>query len=249
MSYVRMHSGYRTGGVWAAAGISFAVLSVASGIAAFGMMEFDEQCMHGLVQGPGRLMRVRDQAFPPATVCEFQGGDVASVGGRDVLGTLLWGSLLVLVVCMFVALLAECFDPRPGGRLVMPMSRAEKLRRTGTAFSATGSVFLLLYAPAGWKLLAGPSSACSTGADWGAHAPRTLEYSFFPPQATCQYTSGMTERMNPDFLASLTAQSAAPALLAGVGFALALRRWSRDRAIRRDADAAVAPGPDRQDAH
>ncbi|MFF2732500.1 hypothetical protein ACFVS9_31900 [Streptomyces sp. NPDC058008] len=249
MSHAGVHSGYRTGALWAAAGISFAGLVIGSAIAAVGMLEFDEQCTHGLIQGPGRLLRVRDQAFPPATVCEFQGGDIASVGGREVLGTLLRGGLLVMVLCVFVALLAECFDPRPGGRLVMPMSRAEKLRRTGTALTVTCSVFLLLYAPAGWKLLAGPSSACSAGADWGDNPPRTLEYSFFPPQATCRYTSGMTERMNPGFLASLAAQSAAPVLPAGVGFALALRRWSRERAVRSGAEAAAVPDGGRQDAH
>ncbi|MEU1483270.1 hypothetical protein [Streptomyces sp. NPDC005752] len=244
MSNVSVHSGYRTGGLWTAAGISFTVLTAASAVAVFGMLEFDERCMHGLVEGPGRLRDVRYQAFPPSTVCEFQGGDVMSVGGRDVLGSLLWVSLSVVVVCMFVALLAECLDPRPGGRLVTPMSRAGKLRRTATAFSVTGSAFLLLYALAGWKLLAGPSSACAAGADWGFHAPRTLEYSFLPPQATCQYTSGMTERMNPDWLASLTAQSAAPALLAGIAFALAFRRWSVERrAVRGGGGAASGDGP------
>ncbi|MEU5167217.1 hypothetical protein [Streptomyces mutomycini] len=235
MSNVSVHSGYRTGGLWAAAGISFTVLTVASAIAVFGMLEFDERCMHGLIEGPGRLRDVRYQAFPPATVCEFQGGDVLSVGGRAVLGTLLRAGLAVMVACVFVALLAECLDPRPGGRFVTPMSRAEKLRRTGTAFSVTGSAFLLVYALAGWKLLVGPSSACSAGADWGLHAPRTLEYSFFPPQATCQYTSGMTERMNPDWVASLTAQSAAPALLAGIAFAVAFRRWGVERRAVREA--------------
>ncbi|MGW0912518.1 hypothetical protein ACWD1Z_12310 [Streptomyces sp. NPDC002784] len=60
------------------------------------MIEFDE-CMHGLPTGPGELLRTREQAFPPATVCEFQHGDVASIGGRGVLGVPLWGSLLVLV--------------------------------------------------------------------------------------------------------------------------------------------------------
>ncbi|MFE4694435.1 hypothetical protein ACFRH6_30855 [Streptomyces sp. NPDC056749] len=242
MSITRIHSGYRTDGLWTAAGISFAVLALGSAIAAFGMLEFDEQCMHGLVQGPGTLLRVRDQAFPPATVCEFQGGDVASVGGRAMLGTLLRVSLLVMVVCMFTALLAECFEPRPGSRLVAPTSRAEKLRRTGTAFAVTASVFLLLYGTAGWKLLAGPSSACSAGADWGDQAPRTLEYSFFPPQATCQFTSGLTERLNPGFLSSLTAMSAAPALLAGVGLTLA---WWRLHRERRETAPVAAPAPER----
>ncbi|MGW1097382.1 hypothetical protein ACWD5W_16535 [Streptomyces sp. NPDC002455] len=242
MSHARTHSGYRTGGLWAAAGISFAALIAGSAVALFAMLEFDERCMQGITEGPGRLLRTRDQAFPPATVCEYTGGDIVSFGGHGVLALLLWSTLLIMVACLFLALLAECFDPRPGSPLVMPMTRAEKLRRTGTALTVTGSLFLLLYALAGWKLLVGPSSACSTGADWGSNAPATLEYSFFPPQATCQYTSGMTERMNPGWVASLTAQSAAPALLAAVGFALAWRRWSVERAAPRpEAGPATAP--------
>ncbi|MFJ3701074.1 MULTISPECIES: hypothetical protein [Streptomyces] len=247
MSHERTHGGYRTGGLWAAAGIAFGALAVCLFLALFGMLEFDERCMHGLVSGPGRLQEVRYQAFPPATVCEFQGGDVMSVGGREVLGPLLRVSLLVVVVCGALALLAECFDPRPGGRLVTPMSTTEKVRRTGTAFTVTGSTFLLLYALAGSRLLAGPSEACSAGGDWGDQAPRTLDHSFFPPQATCQFTSGLTEPLNHSWLASLTAQSAAPALLAGVGFALALRRRrAESRAVRHGTGPAVSPEPDRE---
>ncbi|MFH9616989.1 hypothetical protein ACH4MM_25255 [Streptomyces pratensis] len=250
MSHERTHAGYRTGGLWAVAGVAFGALAVCLFLALFGMLEFDERCMHGLVSGPGRLQEVRYQAFPPATVCEFRGGDVMSVGGREVLGTLLWVSLLVVVACVFVALLAECLDPRPGGRLVAPMSRTEKVRRTGTAFAVTGSVFLLLYALAGWRLLAGPSEACSAGGGWTTYAPRTLEYNFFPPQATCQYASGLTEPLNYGWLASLTAQSAAPALLAGVGFALALRRRrAESRAVRHGTGPAVSPEPDRENTH
>lgn len=214
------------------------------------MFEFDERCMHGLTQGPGRLLRVRDQAFPPATICEFQYGEVSSIGDRAALGPLLWGSLLVVVTGLLVALIAECFDPPLGGDLVMPMSRAEKLRRTGTAFFVSGSAFLMFYALVGWKLFAGPSSVCSTGADWGSHAPRTLEYSFFPPQATCQYTSGMTQRMNPDWMASLAMELAVPTLIAGVGFALAWRRRHVERRAERQDTAAAASGTaGRRDAH
>lgn len=83
MSNARTHGGYRTGGLWAAAGISFGAVVVGSAIAVFGMMEFDERCQHGLTQGPGRLLRVRDQAFPPATICEFQYGEVSSIGGGE----------------------------------------------------------------------------------------------------------------------------------------------------------------------
>lgn len=221
MSNARTYGGYRTGGLWVATGISFGAVVVGSGLALLGMFEFDERCMQGMTQGPGRLLRVRDQAFPPATICEFQHGDVSSIGGRGVLSVLLWGSLLVMVTCLLVALIAECFDPRLGSDLVVPMSRGERLRRTGTAFFVTGSVFLMFYALVGWRLFAGPSSVCSVGADWGTNAPKTLEYSFFPPQATCQYTSGLTRRMNPDWMASLAMELAVPALIAGVGFALA----------------------------
>ncbi|WAZ26470.1 hypothetical protein STRCI_008051 [Streptomyces cinnabarinus] len=229
MSNTRTHGAYRTGGLWAAAGLSFVALVVGSGVALIGMLEFDERCMQGLTRGPGRLLRVRDQAFPPATICEFENGEVASIGGRGVLGVLLWGVLLVLVVSLIVALVAECFEPRLGGDLVVPMSRVEKLRRTGAAFFVIGSVFLMFYVLVGWKLFAGPSSACSVGADWGTQAPKTLEYSLFPPRATCQYTSGLTRKMIPDWMASLAVELAVPALLAGVGFALALRRWNAER--------------------
>ncbi|WP_228044285.1 hypothetical protein [Streptomyces ferrugineus] len=221
---------------------------VGSALALFGMLEFDERCMQGLTQGPGRLLRVRDQAFPPATICEFQHGEVSSIGGQGVLEVLLWGSLLVMVICLFTALIAECFDPRLGSDLVVPMTRAEKLRRTGAAFFVTGSVFLMFYTLAGWKLFAGPSSACSTGADWTTNAPRTLEYSFFPPQATCQYTSGLTRQMNPDWMASLAVELAVPALMAGVGFALAWRRWGVERrSVRQDAVPAISGTADRSD--
>ncbi|KUJ49783.1 hypothetical protein AB0N87_08790 [Streptomyces sp. NPDC093228] len=237
MPNVRTHGSYRTGGLWAGAGISFGALVVGCGVALLDMLEFDERCNHGLIRGPGRLLRVREQAFPPATVCEFERGDVSSVGGTGVLGALLWLGMVALVVCLVVALVAEWFEPRLGSDLVVPTTRGRKLRRTGTAFFVTGSVFLMLYALAGWKLFTGPASVCSAGADWGADAPRTLAYSFFPPQATCQYTSGLTRRMNPEWVASLLMESAVPALLAGVGCALA---WLRLRAERREAPPGTA---------
>ncbi|MFI2431328.1 hypothetical protein [Streptomyces sp. NPDC018693] len=240
MPDIRAHGGYRTDGLWIAAAVSFCVLIAGSAIAGFGMLEFDERCMHGMTRGPGRLLRTRNEAFPPATICEFERGEVSSVGGSGVLAFLLWASLVVLVVCLFVALVAECLDPPLGSDLVVPMSRTEKLRRTGTAFFVTGSVFLMFYALAGWQLFTGPSSVCSAGGDWGSQAPKTLEYSFFPPQATCQYTSGMTRQLNPDWLASLATELAFPALLAGVGFALA---WRRRRAERSSADVQDGDTP------
>lgn len=233
MSHARTHCGYRTGGLWRAAGLSFGLLVVGSGLALFAMVEFDERCMQGLTKGPGRFLRTRDQAFPPATVCEFDQGEVASFGGRAVPGTLLWAALAVMTGCLLVALLAECLDPRPGSRLVVPMSRGQKVARTGTAFFVTGSVFLLCYAPAAWRLFTGPSSACSAGAGWSSHPPRTLEYSFLPPQASCRYGSGLVRPMNPEWMASLATELAVPAALAGVGFVLAWRRWRAERRAAR----------------
>ncbi|WP_426363274.1 hypothetical protein [Streptomyces sp. E-08] len=242
MADTRAHGGYRTGGLWAVAGAASGALLLGSGVALFGMLEYDEQCMQGLVRGPGELLRTRNQAFPPATVCVFERGEVSSLDGWSVLGPLLWIALAVLVVCLFAALVAEWFEPRPGGRWVRPMSRTEKLSRTKTAFFVTGSVFLLLYALAGWKLLAGPSSACVRGGDWRYHPPTTMEYSFFPPQATCRYASGLTSRLNPEWVSALTAEAAVPALVAGIGFTLA---WRRRREERRTANgetpATAAP--------
>lgn len=239
------HGGYRTGRLWAVAGICCLLLLVGTALALFGMLEFDEQCMQGLTQGPGSLQRTRDQAFPPATVCEFQYGDVTSVGGRAVLGTALWICLLVLLACVLVALVAECLDPRPGGRFVVPMTRAMKLRRTGAAFFVAGGCFAIVYALVGWRLLAGPTGACARGADWGSNAPRTLEYSLLPPQATCQYGSGMTEHLNPGWASALAAELAVPALLAAVGLALACWRWNAERreAVRTPPQATDAPQP------
>lgn len=221
--------------MWAVAGVSTGVVLIGSVLALFGMLEFDERCSQGLVTGPGRLLDVRDRVFPPATICEFEGGDV-SAGGTGVLGAVLWLSMLCLVLCVLTALIAECFEARLDRELVVPMSRAGKLRRTGTALFVTGSVFLMFYALVGWRLFTGPSSVCSSGAEWASNPPRTLDHSFIPPQATCQYTSGMTRQMHPDWVGGLVLASAVPALIAGVGFALAWRRWWRER-----RDPPVAP--------
>ncbi|WP_432123607.1 hypothetical protein [Streptomyces sp. C10-9-1] len=236
MSQIRAYGRYRTGGLWAGAGVSLTVVVVGSLVALFGMLEFDERCMHGLVQGPGGLRRVRYRAYPPATVCEFQGGEVSSVGSGTVLAVLLWAAMGVLVVCLLGALLAECFAPRPGGPLVVPTTPAADLRRTGATLLSMGSAFLLLYVPVGWPLLTGPSSACAAGGEWGAHPPATLEYGFFPPQATCRYTSGRTEHLNADWLANLAVLPAVPTLIAAAAFGLALRRRSEER--RAPADGA-----------
>ncbi|MFD9290795.1 hypothetical protein ACFWBV_21400 [Streptomyces sp. NPDC060030] len=49
----------------------------------------------------------------------------------------------------------------------------------------------------------------------------------------------MTEHMGPEWGASLTAQCAAPALLAGAAFALAFRRWSVERQVVRGGGGAA----------
>ncbi|MET7573777.1 hypothetical protein ABZT04_35610 [Streptomyces sp. NPDC005492] len=243
MPDARTHFGYRTDGLWAVAGIAFCVLVLGSGLALFGMLGFGEECMQGLTKGPGRLLHVRNQAFPPATVCEFRNGDVTSIGGGWALGLLLWAALVTMAGCLLVAMIAEFLDPRVDSARVVPMSPVTKLRRTGAAFLVSGSVFLTLYLLTGWKLLAGPSSACSTGADWGSQVPTTLDPGFFPPQATCRYTSGLTRQLNPDWVGSLTMATALPALLAGLGFALALRRWHAAQRGR-----VTPPSPGRVDA-
>ncbi|UIX33803.1 hypothetical protein [Streptomyces sp. GQFP] len=240
MSNTRTYGGYRTGGLWVAVGISFGAVVVGSALALFGMLEFDEQCAQGLVTGPGELGDIRYQAFPPATICEFEHGDVTSIGGGFVLGGLLWIGMLVLLVCLFAALIAEWFEPELGGPFVEPVSRAAKLRRTAVAFFVTGSAFLMFYALAGWQLLAGPSSACAAGADWGTNPPTTLEYSFLPPQATCRFTSGTTRQLNPDWVAYLATELAVPALIAGVGFGLAWWRRREERRAIRQRDAAIS---------
>ncbi|MET8983527.1 hypothetical protein ABZX85_49010 [Streptomyces sp. NPDC004539] len=219
-----MYGSYRTDRLWAAVGISLGVLLVGTLVALGGMLEFGERCSQGLTEGPGRLLRTRNQAFPPATVCEFESGDVSSIGGRGPLNLVLWAGLAVLVACLLVALVADCLEPPLGGPFVLPVTRAAKLRHTRTVLLVLGSVFLMFYALNAWRLLAGPSAACARGADWGSNPPTTEGYSLFPPQATCRYTSGATSRINPEWAVSLTVELAVPALLAGIAHMLARRR-------------------------
>jgi len=101
------HGGYRTGGLWAVTGVAFGAMLLGSAAALLGMLEYDEQCMQGLVRGPGELLRTENRAFPPATVCVFERGEVSSLDGWGVLGPMLWIAMAVLVVCLLAALVAE----------------------------------------------------------------------------------------------------------------------------------------------
>lgn len=217
------YGAFRTGRLWAAAGVSFVLLLVFSGWSWLASLEFDERCGHGLVQGPGGLLDVRYQAFPPAVVCEYENGEV-SAGGTGLLGAVLWLSLAVLVLSVLLALLAECVELPAGAEAALSLTRVEKLRRTATALFVTASLFLLLYGLAAWPLVTGPSSACSARGEWGTYPPRTLEYSLFPPQATCMYHSGETAMLNPGWVGTLTTASAVPTVIAAFGTALAWRR-------------------------
>ncbi|MEU3688984.1 hypothetical protein [Streptomyces narbonensis] len=224
MSHTRTHGGYRTDRLWAVFRIALVATGLGSMVALAGMLSFDDECGRGWIEGPGTPKGTRFEAFPPAAVCEFERGEVSSTG--DALGGFLWVAMTVLVVCLFTALIAEWCEPRLGGPLVVPMSRAEKRNRTGAAFFVTGSAFLVLYALAGWRLFLGPSSVCSGGDGRG---PTTTAYDLFPPQATCLTASGSVSRLNPDWVTSLTALSALPALVAGIGYALAVRRLRAER--------------------
>ncbi|WP_327128420.1 MULTISPECIES: hypothetical protein [unclassified Streptomyces] len=83
---------------------------------------------------------------------------------------------------------------------------------------------------------------------WGTNAPKTLECSFLPPQATCLYTSGLTRQMNPDRMATPATELALPALIAGIGFALACRlRGMERRAAQQGAVPAISGTADRRD--
>lgn len=224
---------FRTGRLWAAAAAAFAVLLVSLAGALFSSLEFDERCGHGIVQGPGRLLDIREQTFPPATICEYERGAV-SAGATGWLGAVVWISLGVLILCAVLALLAEWAELPSNSKAVEErvahvVSRTEKLRRTGTAFFVTASVFLLSYGLVAWPLLTGPSSACSAGGGWEFYPPETLQYSFFPPQATCMFRSGETSQLLPGWVGVLATALSVPMVIAGVGFVLAVRRWRGSR--------------------
>ena len=231
MSNTLTHGAFRTERLWAGAGVLSLVLFLSFVVAWVDTIEFDEQCSQGMVKGPGRLGDIRHQAFPPAIICEYEGGDVAA-GGTGVLGAVIWCAFAGLALCVLLALLAECVELPAGTG--MQISRKERLRRTGTAFLVTGSFFALVYGLAAWPLLTGPSSACSAGGEWGIYPPKTLEYALFPPQATCMTHSGSTSRLNAGWVETLTVMLAVPALISAAGLALALRRG------RREAHAARA---------
>lgn len=116
-------------------------------------------------------------------------------------------------------------SPGPPGTALPRVSPVRKLRRTGTAFFVAASVFFLVYGLAAWPLITGPSSACSARGEWASYPPQTLDYSLFPPQATCAYRSGATSELNPGWVEVLTTVLAVPVLITGIGLALAWRRW------------------------
>ncbi|MFC9705965.1 hypothetical protein ACFTWD_35320 [Streptomyces sp. NPDC056943] len=227
MSHTQTHGGYRTDPLWAVFRVALVATGLGSAAALVGTLNADDECGRGWIDGPGAPTGTRFEAFPPSVVCEFERGEVSTTG--DVLGGFLWVAMTVLVVCLFTALLAEWCEPRLGGPLVVPMSRTEKRGRTGAAFFVTGSAFLILYALTGWQLFLGPSSVCSGG---DVRGPATTSYGFFPPQATCLTGSGSVSRLNPDWVTSLTTLSALPALVAGIGYALAVRRLRAERRTR-----------------
>ncbi|MFP3987124.1 hypothetical protein U9R90_06395 [Streptomyces sp. E11-3] len=233
----RTYGAIRTGKLWATAAVLFFVLLGSLALCVFDSLEFDERCAQGMVEGPGRLQDTRQQSFPPAVICEFEHG-VVSAGGTGLLGAVTWLSLAGLAMCVLLALLAECVELPAGPRAPLLISRAERTRRTGTALFVTGSAFLMVYGLFGWRLLAGPSSACSAGAEWGTFPPETLEYRLFPPQATCMAHSGRTWHLNGDWGEALATASAVYLAVAGAGFALA---WRRRRAEVRGAGGRGVP--------
>ncbi|MFD7502238.1 hypothetical protein [Streptomyces sp. NPDC059850] len=236
MSNTLTHGAFRTERLWAAAGVLSLVLFLTSVVAWVDTLEFDERCSHGMVNGVGELGKIRRQAFPPATICEYAGGDVAA-GATGLLGAVIWCALAGLALCVLLALLAECVE-LPAGIGGLQLTRKERLRRAGTAFFVTGSFFALVYGLLAWPLLGGPSSACSAGADWGSYPPKTLDYSLFPPQATCVTRSGDVSQLNAGWAETLTVMLAVPAAISATALALAVRRGRREAHATRAAHAA-----------
>ncbi|WP_175412385.1 hypothetical protein [Streptomyces sp. TRM64462] len=222
------YGAFRTGRLWAAAGVSFVVLLLGSGWALLGSLEFDELCAQGKFTDQGRLLDIRRPSFPPAVICEYERGEL-SAGGTGLLGALLWLSLLTLVLCVLLALLAECVELPAGSPRSARVTRRESLRRTAVAFCVTASVFTGVYVLMAWPLLSGPSTACAAGAEWGFHPPETRDPSFFPPQATCVFRSGETSRLNAEWATTVTAALALPAAIAGTALTLAWRRHHTER--------------------
>ncbi|MCX4821377.1 hypothetical protein OG883_15985 [Streptomyces sp. NBC_01142] len=231
MSNTPTSGAFRTERLWAAAGVLFVVLLATSGWSWLTSSEFDEHCARGMVEGPGRLLGFRRQTFPPAVICEYEHGEV-SAGGTGFFGVVMWICLMGMALCVVLALLAECVELPAGAASAQRISRTEKLRRTGTALFVTASAFLLVYGLAAWPLVTGPSSACSARGEWGTYPPSTVEYSLFPPQATCMYRSGETSKLNPGWVEVVTTALFVPMAISGVGVALALRRRQADVSVR-----------------
>ncbi|WP_222721703.1 hypothetical protein [Actinomadura sp. HBU206391] len=233
------YAAFRTGLLWVLVGWLFLVLLVSLGWSWFSALEFDERCNQGIVEGPGQLQDIRRPAFPPAVICEYTQGEI-SAGGTGLLGAVMWLSLILLVLAVLLALLAECVESPAGARLTSPISRRDKLHRTSAVFVATAFPFLLIYGLAAWPLITGPSSSCGARGEWLGHPPKTLEYSLFPPQATCQYASGMTSELNPGWVVVLATALSIPMAIAGTSVVLA---WHRRRLERRATQQChTAPG-------
>ncbi|MDJ1135513.1 hypothetical protein [Streptomyces iconiensis] len=247
MSSTRTYGAFRTGRLWGAAAGLFGVLFVASAWALLVSLEFDEQCAQGGVEGPGALGDIRRQAFPPAVICEYAGGEVSS-GGTGLLGGVIWLCAVGLALCVLLALLAECAELPDSASPALRFTRAQKLRRTGTALLVTGSVFLLAYGPTVRPLLTAPSSACAVGGGWGVNAPQTLDASLFPAQATCQFRSGGTEKLNPPWTETLTPVLAVPTVIAATAAVLAWRRRRAEREQDEGEEARRADGTGRAEA-
>ncbi|UIX31078.1 hypothetical protein [Streptomyces sp. GQFP] len=128
------HGVFRTVRWWTAAGTSLVVLFISLGWSLLTSLEFDEQCNQGVVDGPGRLLDIRRQTFPPAVICEYEQGDV-SAGATGVLGAVVWLSVVCLTVSVLLGLLVEWTDPPTPGttdRLVPRAPRSPGSPRSGS---------------------------------------------------------------------------------------------------------------------
>ncbi|MFJ5263211.1 hypothetical protein ACIQAC_22365 [Streptomyces sp. NPDC088387] len=219
------YGAFRTERLWAVAGASSLALLLGTAAAFIGTLEFDERCAHGMVGGVGQLGATRTRSFPPATICEYTGGDVTA-GATGIFGVLLWFALAGAIVPVVLALLADCFECPAGTPFTRPATREAKLRRTGLTFGMSATLFLPLYVLTAWPLLRGGlTGACAADGEWGSYAPRTLDASYFPPGATCESTAGYTSALLPGWIQGVVTALGVPMILAGAALALAWWRW------------------------